>query len=191
MFAVGCIAALTINAVPMLRQAAEQNEIVVGVLLNLFLLVNVFLVFGFLSRRCERQADVFGCRAVSCAQPHCFEHTSMTELAPAGTGLCRTGIGTFIEALEKVAVLNGICRSRPGWMQSWRHSTIARRVEFLHELRFDPRADATFQRKVGRVKWALVAGLALILMVLAAIQWWSHLPDMWHVVARTMTRTES
>ncbi len=27
----------------------------------------IFVVFGFLSRRCERQADVFGCRAVSCA----------------------------------------------------------------------------------------------------------------------------
>src|SRR5262249_51107926 len=25
----------------------------------------IFVVFGFLSRRCERQADIFGCRAVS------------------------------------------------------------------------------------------------------------------------------
>src|SRR5262249_14438552 len=26
----------------------------------------IFVFFGFLSRRCERQADVYGCRAVSC-----------------------------------------------------------------------------------------------------------------------------
>lgn len=32
------------------------------------------LVFGFLSRRFERQADVFGCRAISCAQPTCPPH---------------------------------------------------------------------------------------------------------------------
>ena len=29
----------------------------------------IFVVFGFLSRRCERQADVFGCRAVSVPVP--------------------------------------------------------------------------------------------------------------------------
>ena len=31
----------------------------------------IFVVFGFLSRRCERQADVYGCRAVSCVRPDC------------------------------------------------------------------------------------------------------------------------
>ncbi len=33
-----------------------------------------FLVFGFLSRRFERQADVFGCRVVSCGRPDCPPH---------------------------------------------------------------------------------------------------------------------
>src|SRR5438552_10805026 len=42
----------------------------------------VFLVFGFLSRRCERQADVFGCRAVSCANPKCEGHTTRTVYPP-------------------------------------------------------------------------------------------------------------
>src|ERR1700737_3124554 len=32
---------------------------------------DIFVVFGFLSRRCERQADIFGCRAVSCAHGDC------------------------------------------------------------------------------------------------------------------------
>ena len=87
----------------------------------------IFLVFGFLSRRCERQADIYGCRAVSCGQTDCLGHTAETELVPRGRGLCPTGIRTFIDALEKVAFLNGISRDRPGWLQSWQHSTIARR----------------------------------------------------------------
>src|SRR5438046_8697341 len=73
----------------------------------------IFVVFGFLSRRCERQADIYGCRAVSCAQRDCSGHDSSVELLPAGQGLCPTGIRTFMDALEKVAQLNGISRDRP------------------------------------------------------------------------------
>ena len=167
------IASLTIDSIPALRAAAEGSPWVVAIAMQVFLLGSVFLVFGFLSRRCERQADVFGCRAVSCAQSNCPEHSATTELPRGGRGLCRTGIGTFIEALEKVALLNGICRSRPGWSQSWRHSTIARRVDFLRELRDDPQAEAQFQRTVGRVKWGLVWGLVAVFIGLAALQWGS------------------
>src|SRR5262249_54423023 len=34
--------------------------------LVLALALYIFLVFGFLSRRCERQADIYGCRTVNC-----------------------------------------------------------------------------------------------------------------------------
>src|SRR5262249_10965962 len=61
----------------------------------------VFVVFGFLSRRCERQADVYGCRAVSCAGRGCAGHEPSLALAPSGRGLCPTGIRTFISALDK------------------------------------------------------------------------------------------
>src|SRR5947208_174093 len=43
----------------------------------------VFVVFGFLSRRCERQADVYGCRAVSCPSAACDGHAPDAPLAPA------------------------------------------------------------------------------------------------------------
>jgi Zn-dependent protease with chaperone function len=125
----------------------------------------IFLVFGFLSRRCERQADIYGCRAVSCKQPNCLCHPEGTELAP-GSSLCPTGIRTFIDALEKVAFVNGISRDRPGWLQSWQHSTIARRVEFLHRMLKDPALEPRFQRRVGLVKWSLLLGLAACLAVL-------------------------
>src|SRR5262249_53709385 len=38
------------------------------------LAVYIFTMFGFLSRRCERQADIYGCRAVSCEDPECTCH---------------------------------------------------------------------------------------------------------------------
>ena len=136
------------------------------------MLTYIFVVFGFLSRRCERQADVFGCRAVSCRLANCPGHAAGAELPPGGRGLCPTGIRTFIRALEKVALVNGISRDKPGFLQSWQHSTIARRVEFLQRVLQDPREERRFQRRVAVVKWAmfLVLGAALGLLV------WSRVP---------------
>jgi Zn-dependent protease with chaperone function len=122
----------------------------------------IFVVFGFLSRRCERQADIFGCRTMSCTQLDCSGHNGSADLAPRGKGLCPTGIGTFIEALEKVARLNGISRNRPGWLQSWQHSTIARRVEFLQRVLKDPSIEPRFQRTVRLVKWSVFLALGLV-----------------------------
>jgi STE24 endopeptidase len=135
----------------------------------------IFVVFGFLSRRCERQADIFGCRAVSCAQPDCAGHDGTVKLLPGGRGLCPTGIRTFMGALEKVARLNGISRDRPGWLQSWQHSTIARRVEFLQHVLADPGLEARFQRRVGFVKWGLLLGLGIALVLLGTTQGWANL----------------
>jgi Zn-dependent protease with chaperone function len=137
----------------------------------------IFVVFGFLSRRCERQADIYGCRAVSCDRGGgCSGHGGGVPLAPRGSGLCPTGIRTFIEALEKVARLNGIPRERPGWLQSWQHSTIARRVEFLQRMLADPTLEPRFQRRVALVKWGLLLGLAAALALLLG-GGWADAPD--------------
>ncbi len=136
----------------------------------------VFLVFGFLSRRCERQADIYGCRAVSCTHRECPGHSADMVPAPRGIGLCSTGINTFIGALEKVARLNGISRSKPGWLNSWLHSTIACRVEFLQQMLVDPGLEARFQRRVGLVKWGLILALGSILLGLAAWHWFEGKP---------------
>jgi Zn-dependent protease with chaperone function len=122
----------------------------------------IFVVFGFLSRRCERQADIAGCRAVSCGQADCTGH-EQTHLQAECRGLCPTGIRIFIRALEKVAALNGINRSRPGWLQSWQHSTIDRRVQFLQDIAADPTLEPRFQRRVRLVKWALIIVLVSLL----------------------------
>ena len=131
------------------------------------LLAYMFLVFGFLSRRCERQADVYGCRAVSCGRGDCVGHENGAVLAPHARGLCPTGIRTFIYALEKVASVNGMSRDRPGFLQSWQHGSIARRVAFLYSLLKDPVAERRFQQRVAWVKWGtfLVLGAALAVLI--------------------------
>jgi STE24 endopeptidase len=156
-------------------QNLKQNEHL-AVLPLIFLVGSyIFLVFGFVSRRCERQADVYGCRTVSCGRSQCLGHATDDELLPAARGLCPTGIETFISALEKVAYLNGISRDRPGWLQSWQHSTIARRVAFLESVLLDPAQEARFQRHVGRVKWCLFLTMASLLVTFGAVWGWSGL----------------
>jgi STE24 endopeptidase len=103
----------------------------------------VVVVFGFLSRRCERQADIFGSRAVSCQ--------------------------AFIAALEKVASMNGLHRERPGWLSSWQHSTIARRVAFLEKAHADPAIETHFQRRIRLVKWGVVFCLTAVVIVVFRI----------------------
>jgi Zn-dependent protease with chaperone function len=137
------------------------------------LLAYVFVVFGFVSRRCERQADVYGCRAVSCTSPDCHEHGAGVSLAARGRGLCATGIRTFIRALEKVALVNGISRDRPGFLQSWQHSTIAKRVEFLKRVLDDRGVERVFQRRVALVKWGLALALGLLLAALLLPYLWT------------------
>jgi STE24 endopeptidase len=150
----------------------EGRQYVQMVPLVVLLLGYIFVVFGFLSRRCERQADLFGCRAVSCLSPHCWGHCPDVELAAGGRALCATGIRTFIRALEKVALVNGISRDRPGFLQSWQHSTIARRVAFLQDVLLDPSLETRFQRRVRLVKWGLFAALGGALMLILTTQGW-------------------
>ncbi len=152
------------------------------------LLAYIFVVFGFLSRRCECQADIYGCRAVSCGRLDCQDHTSAEE-SPGDNGqpgrptlTCPTGIGIFIRALEKVAILNGISRDRPGFLQSWQHSTIARRVAFLQRMQSDPTIERRFQRRVLLVKCGLFLVLGVVLVFLMGTRgvpgtWKSALQD--------------
>jgi Zn-dependent protease with chaperone function len=109
----------------------------------------MFLGFGYLSRRCERQADLFGCRVAS-------------RLA-------------FISALEKVADVNGISRRRPGWLSAWQHGTIAERVDFLRGLEERPELERTFQTRFGLLKWGLTLTLLVIVAFIIQTQQWDWL----------------
>ena len=123
--------------------------------LAIFLPTYLFTAFGYLSRNCERQADIFGCRTVSGDRPD-------------GSVFCPSGIAIFIRALEKVALVNGISRDKPGFFQSWQHGSIAQRVEFLEQASQHPEIETRFQRRLGVMKW----GVVVVLGGLVAVMVW-------------------
>ena len=122
------------------------------------------LAFGFLSRRFERQADVFGCRAVSCGRADCPPHADLDgrpdlPVAYAGADgptLCPVGVRTFVNALATVAALNGM--NPDAW--SWRHGSITRRITFLEGLVNRPEAERQFQRGIRRLRLGLAVAIA-------------------------------
>jgi hypothetical protein len=69
-----------------------------------------------------------------------------------------------------VALVNGINRARPGFLQSWQHSTIAKRVAFLDGVIVEREAEARFQRRLWRTKCGLLAALGLALVALVVAQ---------------------
>jgi STE24 endopeptidase len=134
--------------------------------------VYFLLVFGFLSRRFERQADVFGCRAVSCGRPDCPPHADLNghpTAAPLTEGLCPVGIRIFANALTNVASLNGMEHAA----RSWRHGSIDGRILFLESLEGRPDVERRFQKSVRRLRLAV----AVILGLCLAAAFWSGALD--------------
>ena len=140
----------------------------------------LFVVFGFLSRRCERQADVYGCRAVSCGNPNCTGHDENTVYPPGDKNLCPTGIRTFARGLDRVGgtdphARRGLLRAVFAWVRAWQHFTMPRRVAFLMSLIDDPAREPRFQRRVRLLRWGLLLGLAALLVVLGEAVGWRAL----------------
>jgi Zn-dependent protease with chaperone function len=93
------------------------------------------LIFGFISRRMEQQADLFA--------------------------LASTGEPTaFLTALEKLAAMSPSGAERRS-ISSWRHFSIARRVGFLEAVLAEPSEGLRFRRKVAAIQAALAVALAL------------------------------
>jgi Zn-dependent protease with chaperone function len=86
-----------------------------------------FLYLGFLSRRIERDADLFGARAV--------------------------GAQRFADTLEAIAWRSGNVRN----LRSWRHGSIAERAAFVHRVALDPGAAARATRSLARAVAAFFA----------------------------------
>jgi STE24 endopeptidase len=151
------------------KAATQLFSMAQGLILPASCLALYFGVFfGFLSRRFERQADIFGCRAVS--RDGALAATSQTASGPAegDPPLCREGIQIFVQALEKIAALNGAVRDA----RSWRHFSIAKRVDFLRTIADRPEVERSFQRVVFLLKL-----LVVVMLVAAAWYVWRHSPD--------------
>ncbi len=113
--------------------------------------------FGWLSRRFERQADLFAARCATpsageCRAP-CGVHPDEDKVEAVDRRVCAAGAAVFASALDRVAVLNGI----PHEERSWRHSSIGSRIRFLMALSGDASLIAGFERAVRRARLILVA----------------------------------
>ena len=129
--------------------------------------------FGWLSRRFEREADLFGAWCVTPGESECVlpcsvhSDVSKKDAAVRERGpVCATGAAVFASALDRVALLNGIPREE----RSWRHSSIGSRIRFLASLSGDPRRAARFERLIRRVKIAMLA--AAIIGSALCVDYW-------------------
>ena len=128
------------------------------------------LGFGLLSRRFERQADVFAARTMQAEiEP---------EVRPTYVG--EGGASLFASALARVAQVNGIpLVARRSWADgrglrfgywldlladttgNYLHGSLLSRIHRLRDMADEPGSTRRFDRKMRRVKWALVALLAI------------------------------
>lgn len=84
-----------------------------------FIGIYLIIVFGVISRRCERQADLYACR--------------------------QTSYVAFLSALDTVAQLNDMDKSGGGWFANWRHGSIQQRIDYLLGTIADGNAAHRFQ----------------------------------------------
>jgi STE24 endopeptidase len=158
-----------------------------GIVIAAVYLLKFLLLFGFVSRRFERQADVFAARTMELSRAG-VPNSSASEillaarqlaLATDGPGASPTsalalrlrpphdpghvgryGAHVFGAALQRVALVNNI----PVKARSWCHGSIATRMQYLRDLSHDPTRTARFDRFMllmyGALVFALFAGAA-------------------------------
>ena len=117
------------------------------------------LGFGWMSRRFERQANVFG---AWCAGLNAEDQGLVAN--PAGRFL--VGAQTFVKALENVARLNGLPRA--SW--NWRHGSIASRVLFLANWVTAGGSRESFDKSMTLLK--LATWMLLIVALAATVVAW-------------------
>lgn len=103
-----------------LSQTIEESH---TILLLVFTVVYWVFGFGYVSRRLEQQADLFGLRR--CTDPD-----------------------AFIRALQKLSLLSG----RPDRSGSWRHFSISRRTRFLRDVLEDPERGTRSEKRAARLR---------------------------------------
>ena len=104
-------------------------------------LLSALAVFGWISRRFERQADAFAARHLS--------------RASGGDQRAVTGeaVAVVSSALESIALLNAVALERP----SWRHGSIAWRRDYLATLEGRPLDGLPIDRQIGWIKGSTAA----------------------------------
>lgn len=113
------------------------------------------LVFGWVSRRIERQADTFAARHMSRAL-----HDRAPADAPPPTVFGIEAVAAMTGALQRVADLNHI----PTIRRSWRHGSIAWRQAYLRTLVDTPLDHAEIDRQMAWINRAslVILGIAFL-----------------------------
>ena len=120
------------------------------------MVVSVVVLFGFVSRRFERQADVFAARMMQ----------SGWAQGPASTShVGEQGAEVFVSALLRVASVNNI----PVRARSWCHGSNGSRMDYLREISADPARTQRFDDAM----WRLYATLVLALILSAGAAAWA------------------
>jgi STE24 endopeptidase len=132
----------------------------------------VLLLFGFLSRRFERQADVFAARTMQSMQPGVPAETSRSHVGEYGSKL-------FASALQRVAAINnmptgsyrrweGGVRKRFAFLMErasdlahhWLHGSIKERQNYLKRISTNPAQTFRFDRFMLNLSLTLLFLLA-------------------------------
>lgn len=124
--------------------------------------------FSWVSRKFERQADLYGVRCLTPdmknCPPSCPVHGDTVR-----PGLCIGAANLFGRTLAKIADLNGIPRDAP----SWRHGSIEDRCKQIEVFSHDTPALERFDRNVLRIKLGMIA-LAVIGSVIAVCLYYPY-----------------
>ena len=121
-----------------------------------------FFAFGFVSRRFEAQADLFGAKLLSqdfdrvgCSYENCQRHRTADATLMGERPLCLGGAELFSSALDRTAGLNAIPRKA----KSWRHGSIFNRCTFVVRSAADFTTLLNFTRQVRCIKIVLLIAL--------------------------------
>ncbi len=142
---------------------------VVGVGLSMF--AYWWLVFGYLSRRCELEADLYAVSTVACPAG-CAAAQDAADTGPRADPLpvCAHTVALFTSALRRIARLNGAAETAGGW----RHFGVARRWAFLEALACDLAGVGHFRRRLRFLKRAAIVAAAAAAVAAALV----GLPDL-------------
>ncbi|MCI0365916.1 MAG: M48 family metallopeptidase [Phycisphaerales bacterium] len=126
-------------------------------------------LFGWICRRFERQADTFAVQHLSGlgAAPN----APASESSQSGSGLVQPitpeAVDSMRGALDAIARLNTVDRRR----SSWRHGSIAWRIEYLYSIVGRPVMNLPIDRLIRWIKTAAAVVLITGLGLSAALQW--------------------
>jgi STE24 endopeptidase len=140
----------------------EQDGVLAIGLLLLSLVLYVGLLFGFISRRLEQQADVHGLLTVGLPEG---EDAALVLRRPerhpflraVAEGAADPATHPFLRSLERIAVVVGGVRELTGW----RHFSIKERVEFLDRFARDPAVRDRYRLRL-RGLLALLGGVFVL-----------------------------